>query len=190
MKTRHIKYIEHQINNIKSITLVYLRNLVFLHVAGVPLLFAQPAYPQDVESTDIVYQLYKNYGWEALFSSPDDAKKSIGDPLLMQSKEELEKYFDDKLVHLILKEADCIAKKPGEICKLEFNPIFASQDASASELSIKSINPRRVDVQFVYPSNHEKIKLSYVMIDSPKGWRIADIKYIDSHASLKNLLER
>lgn len=190
METRPIKFIGHQANSMKSKTVIFLRQLVFLHVIAVSLLFSQPVYSEDGGSTAVIYQLYKEYSWEALFSSLDDAKKILGNPLLMQPKKVLAKYFDDELVLFFLKEASCVAKNPGELCKLEFNPIFASQDSSASELNITSINPKRVDVQFVYPSNHTKIRLSYVMSQTSKGWRISDIKYLDSHASLKDILGR
>jgi hypothetical protein len=176
------------VNKMRAKALFYWRQVVLLHLVAVSLLFMHPVFAQDGESAAVVYRLYKDYGWEALFSFTDDAKKIFGNTLLMQPKGVLAKYFDDELVLLFLKEANCVAKNPGELCRLDFNPIFASQDASASELSIKSINPRRVDVQFFYPSNHEKIRLSFIMSQTPKGWRIRDIKYPDSHTSLKDLL--
>src|SRR5438132_1018892 len=57
METRRIKFIGRQANNMKSTTLVCLRNLVCLHVAAASLLFSQPVYPQDSESTAVVYRL-------------------------------------------------------------------------------------------------------------------------------------
>ena len=184
------EFIVHQANKMKTRAFIDFRKFLFLHVFLVPAFFAQPAYSQIDDSTAVVYRLYKEFAWEALFASTDDAGKILGRPLLTQSREVLGKYFDDELVRLFLKESACVAKNPGELCKLEFNPIFASQDPAASELSITSANPRRVDVQFEYPSDHSKIRLSYVMGLTPKGWRIVDIKYSDSDASLKDLLRR
>lgn len=192
MENRSARLVKHQENHMRSKKIFYPPKVPPLNLVFALLLFtlSQPAYPQESDATVVVYRLYHDFGWEALFASLDDAKKALGLTLLMQPKEILEKYFDNKLALLISKEASCVKKNIGKLCKLEFNPMFASQDASASELSIKLSNPKNVDVQFLYPANHERIKISYDMTKTSKGWKIADIKYANSNASLKELLSK
>lgn len=83
------------------------------------------------------------------------------------------------------------ATTSGEPCNLDFDPIFASQDPAAIDLSIRSVPNDMVAVEFTYPSSGEKVKLEYRLAKSQAGWRIGDIRYPGmSDVSLKQLLAR
>lgn len=151
------------------------------------LLLAPCAQAQAGPSSDVVYQLYKDYAWEALF---EDSGKVGGKPLLSQPRQVLARYFDDRLVRLLLKEQACLAQHTGEVCHLEFNPIFASQDPGAARLKIASSTPVQVEVQFTYPSDRSTVRLVYRMVQTRSGWRIDDIRYPGTKTSLKSLLSQ
>jgi len=148
-------------------------------------LLAPGAQAQAGQPSDIVYQLYKDYAWEALF---EDSGKVAGKPLLSQPRRILARYFDDTLVRLLLKEQACLAQHIGEVCNLDFNPIFASQDPGAAGLKIESSTPAQVEVQFTYPSDRSTVRLVYRMVHTRSGWRIHDIRYPASKTSLSALL--
>jgi hypothetical protein len=139
----------------------------------------------------IVYQLYKDFGWSALFNDSDAAKYYLGKTIEEQSQDVLSKYFSPELVTLFLQEASCNATRKGELCNLEFDPIFASQDPAASELTISSVENDDVTVQFIYPSNGMRVILLYKIAKFKEGWRINDIVYPGSSvSSLKAILSR
>lgn len=148
----------------------------------------QAAHAQAGKSSDVVYLLYRDYGWEALFAAPDDGGAALGRPLLAQPRGVLSRYFDDALVSLLLQEQACLAQHVGEVCNLDFNPIFASQDPAASDLQIGSRRPAQVDVQFVYPSTRHTVRLEYRMVRTRAGWRIDDIRYPATETSSRTLL--
>ena len=139
----------------------------------------------------IVYQLYKDFGWSAVFDASGEAKYYLGKTIEEQLQDVLSKYFSPELVTLFLQEANCNAIRKGELCNLEFDPIFASQDPAASELSISSVENDNVTVQFIYPSNGMKVNLLYKLAKFKEGWRISDIIYPGNNApSLKAILSR
>jgi hypothetical protein len=65
------------------------------------------------------------------------------------------------LIALLLKEKECVSKNKGELCKLDFDPIFGSQDTGVSDMTIRQNGENIVDVEYVYPSNRKKIQLKY-----------------------------
>jgi hypothetical protein len=121
----------------------------------------------------VVAKLYKNFAWEALGST--DA--TFGAPLSEQPLAVLDKYFDSTLSSLLINDAACVQRTHGDECNLDFNLMFASQDPSVSDLEIEPLGSDRVAVTFTYPSNGEKIRLEYVTVQTPSGWRIRDIIY-------------
>jgi len=141
-------------------------------------------------ASSTVYHLYRDYGWPALFQSSGEAERYLGKPIAEQSKEVLSKYFDPHLTQLFLNEADCNARSKGELCKLDFDPIFASQDDAAMDLVVKDAGSGNVDVQYTYPSSRQKISLHFKLRNLSVGWRIYDIIY-SSHenSSLRGILE-
>jgi hypothetical protein len=124
--------------------------------------------PSKVNSPDgIVVKLYRDYAWEAVMAAGLDG-------LMQQSPPVLKQYFDDNLVALILRDRKCSDK--GDICRLDFDPIWSSQDPAAVDLTVARTNKNNIiKVQFRYPSTNEKIELRYHVTNTVKGWRINDI---------------
>jgi len=124
---------------------------------------------------EVVAKLYREYAWEAVIDSPD----WDGHRLLEQPRAVLERYFEARLAGLIVREREC-AIRTREICALDFSPIWAAQDPGATAMKISpGASPSVVDVHFRYPGDGTKIRLSYRMIRTPAGWRIADIVHPD-----------
>jgi hypothetical protein len=139
------------------------------------------AFSRDAEPVAVVYKLYKNYGWTALFYDADDknASRFLGKPVTQQPKNILVRYFDENLAALLLRDANCVKNNPGIECKLGFDPIFASQDVAAYDLKITDAGEGKVNVEYTYPSTHEKVKLLFFTKKVKNEWRISDIHYSD-----------
>lgn len=143
------------------------------------------------EKKSVVYQLYKDFGWSAIFDVSVETELYLGKPIEEQSPDILSKYFSPELVKLFLKEAECKQFRKGELCNLEFDPIFASQDPAAMEIALSSAEGNVIIVQFRYPSNIAKINLKYQLQRIDNQWRISDIVYLgEPSVSLKEILSR
>lgn len=126
---------------------------------------------KNSEQEAIVAQLYRDFAWEAVVHQPS----WIG--LMDQPREILERYFDKKLATLILQDRAC-AKKEG-VCKLNFLPIWGSQDPSARDMEVQQSDKAEIIVvKFRYPSTNEIITLRYQLTQTLNGWRISDISGI------------
>jgi hypothetical protein len=168
----------------------YLNVSIYLFISVLVINSSAAAYAGPLDSSaGVVSSLYRDFAWEAVISSPDDSVNLFGPSLEGQPKAILEKYFDEEIASLFIKNEDCEKKNVGEECSLDFDPIFASQDSSASDLTIKAIDSTRVEVMFTYPSNGQKIKIEYVTKKTLRGWRIVDIIYPSkNNESLKKIL--
>lgn len=88
----------------------------------------------------VVYRLYKDFGWTAIFDGTViEEEERLGKPIAWQTFNVLNRYFTPELSKLILKEARCRISKRGELCNLEFDLMFASQDPAATDLLITAI---------------------------------------------------
>lgn len=144
------------------------------------------AAPPASEQADVavVAKLYKDFAWQALGSMQD----LFGKPLQQQSESVLRQYFDPGLAALFLRERECVSRRR-EVCNMDFDPLFASQDAAATDFSIQRTGIGKVSVTFTYPSNGEKLKLDFLVKQAGKTWRIHDVVYTNlQSASLKTLL--
>ena len=134
------------------------------------------------KAEDVVAWIYRDFAFTTIMS--DYWKHST---LIEQPKGILSLYFTDELVELILKDRKCV-RETHEICNLDFDPIFASQDPGAESLQISEPDEnKRIYVRFTYPPNGEKISLMYEVQKTNRGWRIKDIIYKDG-PSLRKLL--
>jgi hypothetical protein len=139
------------------------------------------AAPPPPGADAVVSQLYKDFAWEA---APDHAEKP---GLIDQPRAVLQRYFDDNLTNLILADRAC-AERTHEVCRLEFSPIWDSQDPAASGLKVSATKePGVVKVTFRDPESHDVTELTYRMTKTQMGWRVHDIAY-KSHESLQTLL--
>jgi hypothetical protein len=141
---------------------------IFFHAS---VSYAEPE--GESEAVKIVAQLYRDFAWEAVIDDP----VWRGHALLDQSLPVLERYFDHTLATLIVQDRKC-ASRSHEICKLDFSPIWDSQDPGASQMKIVIGSASDiVNVVFRYPGAAQKIELSYKMTKTNSGWRVADIRY-------------
>lgn len=123
--------------------------------------------PKANSPEGIVSKVYKDYAWEAVMADG-------GDGLMQQPPQILKQYFDEKLTSLILRDRACSEK--GGVCRLDFAPIWASQDPAALDLKVgKADQGNIIRVQFRYPSTNEKIELKYSVTKTNQGWRISNI---------------
>jgi hypothetical protein len=87
----------------------------------------------------------------------------------------LSKYFDDRLVELWLADRRCAART-GEICKLDFSPIWDSQDPAGTFIRIVPTGDSSVvHVEHRHPAEKEPRTLEYRLVSTRRGWRIRDI---------------
>lgn len=140
-----------------------------------------PAAPNGAVAA--VATLYRDYAWEAVIERP-----GFSDPCLFkQPGGVLGRYFDKRWVDLIQQEQRC-SEKSHAVCRLDFQPMWGSQDPGASQLEVlPTADPAAVTVQFIYPGDNSHIKLTYYLIRTAAGWRITDIHGADW--SLRSILE-
>lgn len=144
------------------------------------------AAPPQSKSGDIslIAKLYKNFAWQALGTTQDVFGKS----LQQQDEAVLRQYFDPTLAALIVQDRECVSRR-AEVCNMDFDPLFGSQDATVSDFTIQRESAGRIAVAFTSPSSGEKAKLLFHMTQSGTAWRINDVAYQDLRgASLRKLL--
>lgn len=144
------------------------------------------AAPRVTESADVtvVARLYKDFAWQALGSM----QNLFGKPVQQQSESILRQYFDPGLAALLVQERNCVIRRR-EVCNMDFDPLFASQDPAATDFTIQGQGIGKVTVAFTYPSNGEKVKLDFLLKQVGRNWRISDVIYPNlRNASLKKLL--
>jgi hypothetical protein len=156
---------------------------VTIVVVFVSSLTAQRAKPPDAAAT--VAQLYRDFAWEAVVEEPP----WHGHDLIDQPRAVLLRYFDERLTDLLLADRAC-ASRTHAICRLDFLPIWASQDPAATGLKVLPTQDSSVVVvKFRYPSGGDSIELRYQVLKTKRGWRIDDISQ-GSRWSLRALLSR
>ncbi|MEW6762265.1 MAG: DUF3828 domain-containing protein [Pseudomonadota bacterium] len=164
---------------------VHKQILAAVLLAGAPFsnsLAAPPkATPGDMA---LIVKLYKDFAWQALGTTQDVFGKS----LQLQDNAVLRQYFDPTLAALIVQDRECVSRR-AEVCNMDFDPLFGSQDATVSDFTIQRESAGRIAVAFTSPSSGEKAKLLFHMKQSGAAWRINDVVYQDLRgASLRKLL--
>lgn len=144
---------------------------------------AQAAHP-TTGPDEVVVRLYRDYAWEAVIETPLDSSRD----LIMQGEPVLSRYFTKELTNLILQDRRCAVRNQG-ICRLDFSPIWASQDPGATAMEITP-GPARdaVTVSYRYPGDNSRVRMVYRLSQTGKKWRIADIEY-ESGKSLRAILK-
>lgn len=159
--------------------------LLLLWVAAVLLQMPAIAAP-NVDTTrlsKLVSGMYARYAWVAVYStaSPPNAV-----PLALANRAELQATFVPDLAKAIWEDAQCAAKR-GEICTLDFDILFDSQDPSASELTVQDdAQGAGVRACFKVADGARKC-LSFVGASVHGAARVADIVY-PGQRSLRHLL--
>src|SRR5450830_644774 len=149
------------------------------------LLVALPAYPasaQDVRAP--VAALYKAFAWQAL----SDDNKLFGETLVDQPAATLSQYFDPTLTRLLADDAAC-QRRTQEICHLDFDILFDSQDPQVTDLTIAIATPNTVEVRFKDPVSDAETLITFTVAKQAQGWRISDVSYRkQSNKTLRKLL--
>lgn len=156
--------------------------LLLIELGLAPLLVGSAPVPS--EKVRVVSRLYQEFAWEAVIADPE----LPGQGLLDQPREVLARFFEGSLVELILRDRGEVAKSH-EVGRLDFLPIWDSQDPAATDLRvIEGPAPDAVTVTFRYPGRDEPIRLTYHLTKTPNGWRISDIEYAAGY-KLRKILE-
>ena len=134
----------------------------------------------DSSAVAMVARLYRDRACEAVSGEPACADTA----LLEQSREGLSRYFDSTLVTLLLKDRAC-AKSSHAVCRLDYSPIWDSQDPAATDVKVTGTSDSNVvAVAFRYSTKGELIELTYRMARTSGGWRVHDIVSARTHSSL------
>lgn len=135
------------------------------------------------EFTALLSGLYRRYAWVAMFSVEASAGKV---PLARASREELAEIFAPDLALAIWNDSECI-KIRGEICALDFDVLFDSQDPSARDLHIES-GKSSADAQVCFKDATDAQRcLQFAGAPIDGQIRIADIRYTGGQ-SLREML--
>lgn len=141
------------------------------------------AFAAPPNELDPVVRLYRDFAWEAVIDTP-----TAGPGLLSQSDAVWSRYFSPRLVKLLRSDRQCVSRTR-EICKLDFHPIWASQDPGAARLKVvPGEMPTTVNVSFDYPRSGKRIGMKYFLQKSGARWLIDEIQYGDGQR-LGKLLE-
>lgn len=87
----------------------------------------------------------------------------------------ISKYCDAGLADLLVKDCDC-SKKSGEVCNLDWDPFYDSQDFGKEDPRPRIERLEGSDAFAVTIRNLGERKLTYEMTKTPAGWRIANVR--------------
>lgn len=130
-----------------------------------------------------VIGLYRDYAWEAAFDFTD--ARAI--PFQLQSRAVLSRYLAPRLVTQILRDR-AAAAKTRTTGALDFSPLWDAQDPVGSSVQIRQEAPTTVVVLLNDCQGKAPRELTYHLVRTPQGWRIADIGYGPGRPSLALLL--
>lgn len=160
------------------------RNLLLALCAGIGVSACLPASAgENGTPASVVARLYRDFAWQALLMTgdqPSDVRRVFGDPIANADRITLARYFSPALVQVLRKDALC-RTKTREICRLDFDPIFASQDSAATDLRIAEKSPGVVGVSFRYQGQSQPVELDFSVKRFADNYRITDIIYLNGH---------
>lgn len=163
------------------------RRIVIIASITLPLLYPGTGSASTPTSqAGVVAKLYRAYAWQAIATQPD----LLGEGLAGESRTRLERYFTPELAQLLVKDSAC-QRKRREICNLDFDPLFNTQDPRVTDLTVETTGPSTVRTQFIDPVTNEKTRITFRLTMVKRQWRIADVIYLgDPQVSLKTVLSR
>jgi len=129
-----------------------------------------------------VSKLYEAFAYEAVVDYP------VGRVFIDQTKEVLLRYITPELYELIHRDRLC-AMSTHEICRLDFAPLWASQDPAGSTVNFET-GPRGNTVIAHVRAGAHSTKITYSLVQTKGGWRIDDIVYDDERPTLKKILSQ
>ncbi len=131
----------------------------------------------------VVERLYRDYAWE---TGPSISKRT---PFLNEKSIVLTKYLTQSLSRLFLEDRKC-SERTREICRLDFSPIWNSQDPEGANFRVLGNGPGSpISVSIVYPGQRS-FTLSFDVVQTEEGWRINDIRSPAPEWSLRKILSK
>jgi len=122
---------------------------------------------------------------KSLYSYFSPATSPKSPTISNQNLANLNKFFNKNLASLIAKDNEC-AKKEG-VCKLEFDPIYSSQDDENAQVTIKQIG-EDVFADIAYPEQ-KVVQIKFELVKESQIYKISNISYT-SKKSLVEILQR
>ena len=134
------------------------------------------------DALDHVTATYRQIAWQAVLETGG------GPGLLDGPAERLGRTFDPALAALVLRQQRCQARSQG-VCALDFDPFWDSQDPVGTTVAL-SPGARAGEVKVVLRQpGGRQTTLVHQLVQTPAGWRIADIRFGGQRPSLKTLLQ-
>jgi hypothetical protein len=131
----------------------------------------------------LVRDLYREYAWEAVLAPAHDQELSF----IEQPRNALQRYLSPVLARRLDADRTCV-RATGEICQINFAPLWYSQDPVAYDLRVQATDdPDLVRVQFNHPGSNAPIVLHFELVRTGLGLRIDDIRYPDG-MTLRDIL--
>ena len=128
----------------------------------------------------IVSRLYHD------FSAGAAANASGAADFIDQPRTVLQRYLTPALAALLRRDRRCAAATRS-VCRLDFMPLWDSQDAPAGPVRVRAGAGRGiVDVRI--GAGAQPTLLRYHLVSTRAGWRICDIGYGPGRATLRQLL--
>ena len=125
--------------------------------------------------------LYARFAAEAVI---DDAKTT---GLADATPAVLRQHFTEELAWLWLRDRNCV-RRTREICRIDFQPIWASQDAAGTTVTLRwDAGAKRV-VAMLGPVGGPMRALAYSVTREGGAWRVTDIDYGPGRPTLRQLL--
>jgi hypothetical protein len=153
-----------------------------LAVALVLLLLASGSFATTPTQLKLVTGLYRDFAFEAVLEEPSAGGVAFVD----QPKQVLLRYLTPTLADLLIRDRKCSAISQ-RVCKLDFSPLWASQDPIGAGVQISiGVIPDTVKANLRYPSGSRQ--LTYHLVKIGAVWRIRDISYSGQTSSLAELL--
>jgi hypothetical protein len=131
----------------------------------------------------LVTDLYREFAWEAVLAPGNDHELSF----VEQPRNALQRYLSPVLARRLDADRTCV-RATGDICQINFAPLWYSQDPVAYDLRVQATDdPDLVRVQFERPGSNTPVVLHFELVRTGLGLRIDDIRYPDG-MTLRDIL--
>jgi hypothetical protein len=103
-----------------------------------------------------------------------------------RSRALLDKYFDKQLAGLLWQDA---RSSGGEVGALDGDPLFNAQDMEITNFSVQegTVGRQAAEVLVSFKNLGQKHQITFQLVSTATGWKIADISYDDGTSLLKIL---
>lgn len=143
---------------------------------------AANAEPQLSPQVKLVRSLYQRFAGMSVLEQPSSDGELVDQPRAV-----LLRYFDQELTSLWLQDRACVSHTR-EICRLDFSPIWDSQDPVGATVRIEPESaPNSIRAVITYGTATRRV-VHYKLIPTRAGWRVHDIAFEGSRPTLLQIL--